>query len=346
MPFLSLSGVKSRIYRFFGAEIGEHVYFAPKAFILVKDFKKMKIGDGVVFGPHVDIQCEELEVGDDATFSWGVYAVGTILKVGRGCYFAPKVYIDLTEPVIIEDDVGIGADYIFTHSIWHPVTEGGPRKFAPVHIKRGAWIPAGVFIMPGVTVGEDATIGARSLVLTDVPSGSLAVGVPAKVIKTAEENKKELTFEEKDRIVQGILDEYAGKIQKNGAEVLGKESIEESFLSFYVESKRKFFLKRHWVILYTSKDLEEQHLNSLLNLCKRLNPILLVSLRRIPEKIIERFDNRAFSNMIWFSVEDKKRKKSWKEEAVSLHDFFRSHYGIRFRFSERNNKISGSGDIV
>ena len=345
IPFFSLSALKSRIYRAFGAEIGEHVHFAPGAFIFVSDFNKLKIGSGVVFGRDVKITCEDLEVGDDTRFSSGVRAGGTVFRVGRSCYFFPEVYIDLNEPVIIEDDVGVGADYIFTHSIWHPVTEGGPRRFAPVHIKRGAWVPAGVFIMPGVTIGENATIGARSLVIEDVPDGCLAVGIPARVIKTAEEYRKELSSGEKDEIVRDIIHQYLERIEKNTMILSENRYIDESFEVVEVVSKEKDELlsrKQSWALAYKNSAIEENHIASLRSLCGRFDLVLFISLVSIPTKVIERLHNEAFSNLVWFCIESRMRRKSWKKRALSLHDFFRSHYGIRFRFYRSQTSCTSS----
>jgi len=52
-----------------------------------------------------------------------------------------------------------------------------------VHIKHDVWIGAGCIILPNITIGEYSIIGAGSVVTRDVPPGSIAVGVPAKVIK-------------------------------------------------------------------------------------------------------------------------------------------------------------------
>ncbi len=53
-------------------------------------------------------------------------------------------------------------------------------------IKQGAWIGAGVIILPNVTIGECAVVGAGAVVTKDVPAYTVAVGVPAKVIKKLE----------------------------------------------------------------------------------------------------------------------------------------------------------------
>ena len=64
-------------------------------------------------------------------------------------------------------------------------------------IGNGVWIPWDVFIMPNVTIGEGGTIGARALVRSSIPPHSLAVGIPAKVIKSAPDYPKPLNQEER-----------------------------------------------------------------------------------------------------------------------------------------------------
>lgn len=63
-----------------------------------------------------------------------------------------------------------------------------PFILAPIHICRNAHIGMGSIVMPGVTIGEGAIIGAGALVTKDIPPYSLAVGRPAKVIKEYPQN--------------------------------------------------------------------------------------------------------------------------------------------------------------
>jgi acetyltransferase-like isoleucine patch superfamily enzyme len=57
-------------------------------------------------------------------------------------------------------------------------------RIAPIVIKRGCWIGQNVVVMPGVTIGELSIIGANSVVIGNIPPRSIAVGAPARVIKT------------------------------------------------------------------------------------------------------------------------------------------------------------------
>ena len=59
----------------------------------------------------------------------------------------------------------------------------------PILIKKGAWIGAGVSILPGVTIGKYAIVGAGAIVTKDVPDYGVAIETPARVVKTLNKNK-------------------------------------------------------------------------------------------------------------------------------------------------------------
>lgn len=88
--------------------------------------------------------------------------------------------------VIIGDDCFIGPNvsiYTACHST-DPVERNTRQEWAkPVTIGNNVWIGGSVTILPGVTIGDNVTIGAGSVVTKDIPSNSVAVGNPCKVIK-------------------------------------------------------------------------------------------------------------------------------------------------------------------
>lgn len=114
------------------------------------------------------------------------------VHVGKGSKITRTVIIDDSRPdlITIGENVWITAGcQILCHqrdlSYYQkdiPVMDC-PLKYAPVVIKDGAHIGIGSIIMPGVTVGKCAVIGAGAVVTKDIPDYCIAVGVPAKVIK-------------------------------------------------------------------------------------------------------------------------------------------------------------------
>ena len=90
--------------------------------------------------------------------------------------------------ITIEDDVMLAAN-VQLLSNNHDEYNRNVLLCKPIHIKKGAWIGAGVSILPGVTIGEYAIVGAGAIVTKDVGDYEVAVGVPAKVVKTLDKEK-------------------------------------------------------------------------------------------------------------------------------------------------------------
>ena len=91
--------------------------------------------------------------------------------------------------ITIGDDVQIGPN-VQLLTATHPV-EPEPRRnkwegSLPITIANNVWLGGGVIVCPGVTIGENTVVGAGAVVTKDLPSNVLAVGNPAKVIRTIE----------------------------------------------------------------------------------------------------------------------------------------------------------------
>lgn len=111
---------------------------------------------------------------------------GKQISIGKR-FFANFNFVVLDEAhVTIGDDCFIGPNvniYTACHST-DPVERNSRREWAkPVKIGNNVWIGGSVTILPGVTIGDNVTIGAGSVVTRDIPSNSVAVGNPCKVIK-------------------------------------------------------------------------------------------------------------------------------------------------------------------
>ena len=92
-------------------------------------------------------------------------------------------------PVTIGDDVQIGPN-VQLLTPWHPVA-AGPRRdkweaASPITIGHNVWLGGGVIVLPGVTIGDNTVVGAGSVVTRDLPPDVVAVGNPARVVRTVE----------------------------------------------------------------------------------------------------------------------------------------------------------------
>ena len=130
------------------------------------------------------------------------------IRIGKKCLLQDRVYlragldglIDLADGAALNSHV-----QIYGHGTVRigPATQIGPGTIittsghdyratdlaldnAPINIGERVWIGANCTIVPGVTIGDHAVIGAGAVVASDIPSGCVAVGVPAKVIRRFE----------------------------------------------------------------------------------------------------------------------------------------------------------------
>ena len=108
------------------------------------------------------------------------------VKIGKGVEIGYFCTLDNVHPdlVTIEDGVVIVlGSILLAHDNAYHYTYGAKVKCGPVVVKKEAFIGAGVVVMPNVTVGERAIVGANSVVIRDIPSDTIVGGVPAKIIK-------------------------------------------------------------------------------------------------------------------------------------------------------------------
>lgn len=120
---------------------------------------------------------DDVSIGSNAILEFG-NRIGDRVRLHSGCFL---------ELVTIEDDVFVGPHVVFTDDP-HPMNcphyrdcKGGAL------VRRFARIGGNATILPGVVIGENALVGAGSVVVDDVPPGSVVVGNPARVIKLVSE---------------------------------------------------------------------------------------------------------------------------------------------------------------
>src|SRR5947209_2198047 len=111
---------------------------------------------------------------------------GYMISIGARTFINYGVVVLDAAPVTIGADVQIGPNVQLITAL-HPLDAAerrtGAETAAPVRIGDGAWLAAGVIVLPGVTVGADTVIGAGSVVTTDMPGGCLCFGNPCRVIR-------------------------------------------------------------------------------------------------------------------------------------------------------------------
>jgi acetyltransferase-like isoleucine patch superfamily enzyme len=117
-----------------------------------------------------------------------VYATSYIygdVSVGRDVWIGPLTLLDGTGGLSIGDGTTISAGtQIYTHDTVRRTISGGamPIERSPVSIGSRTYLGANVIVLRGVRIGDEAVVGAGSLVNRDIPARSVAVGTPAHVI--------------------------------------------------------------------------------------------------------------------------------------------------------------------
>jgi maltose O-acetyltransferase len=127
-------------------------------------------------------------IGADSTIVSPFFCdYGTQITMGERCFVnAGAIMLDCAA-VAIGDDVQMGPNVQLltaTHPIDAAERASGWELARPITIGSGSWLGGGAIIGPGVTVGERTVVGAGAVVVRDLPADVVAVGNPARVIRT------------------------------------------------------------------------------------------------------------------------------------------------------------------
>jgi maltose O-acetyltransferase len=112
---------------------------------------------------------------------------GTRIRIGARCFANFGLVALDVAAITIGDDVQLGPNVQLLTPI-HPL-EAGPRRdkweaAKPITIGDNVWLGGGVIVCPGVTIGADTVVGAGAVVTKDLPAGVLALGNPARVVRS------------------------------------------------------------------------------------------------------------------------------------------------------------------
>ncbi len=149
---------------------------------------------------HELTDCKSTHIGKDTNI-WQYCVIFPEAKIGDNCNICANVLIEndvtvgnnvtvksgvqLWDGVTVEDNVFIGPNVTFTNDLF-PRSKVHPKEYAKTIIKKGASIGANSTIVCGHTIGENAMIGAGSVVTHDVPAGEVWYGNPARFVRRIE----------------------------------------------------------------------------------------------------------------------------------------------------------------
>lgn len=125
---------------------------------------------------------------------------------GKHVHFGDGVYANFGLTCVDDTHIYVGSHTLFGPNVvlataGHPMMpelrKHGIQYNMPIHIGENCWLGAGVIVVPGVTIGDNVVIGASSVVTKDIPSNSVAMGTPCRVVRQINDHDKEYYF--KDR---------------------------------------------------------------------------------------------------------------------------------------------------
>src|ERR1039458_4428870 len=140
-----------------------------------------------------------------------------LLFVGDMAYLGDDVFINICRPVLIGKEVFLTQrSLLVTHNIGHSVLEGYENRFAPIVLEDYSQIGMNCTVYAGASIGRAAIVGSNSYVISSIPAGKLAMGVPARVIRDA---ARPLTRERQVQIVEAMIRQYHELLSLKGYEV-------------------------------------------------------------------------------------------------------------------------------
>ena len=228
-------------YRRAGASIGEGVRLGERTIVVAPRIvleDGVDIGDdGTVlcdevfavgaltsFGPRLDVQCRRVFIGANGYVGrdvrvggggrrdpWATLAVGDLVFVGD------EAFINPCRPVVIGREVFVTMrSMLVTHNIGHSLLEGFENRFAPIVLEDRAQVGLGTVVYAGCRLGREAIVASNSYVVSDIPAGQLAIGVPAKVVGVS---ARPVPRARQPQLVRRMLDDFRELLELRGVDV-------------------------------------------------------------------------------------------------------------------------------
>jgi len=176
--------------------VGRNVTFGHG--VVLRHPGKVRLGDDIVVDDLVVLDAKGVSNRGILVGNGGFLGRGTILSCKNGdITLGDHVNIGFNSEIFSGSDVTVGryglfAAYTYLVGGGHafegrgtPVIEQ-QRESKGIRVGDNVWLGAGALVMDGVRIGDDVVVGAGAVVTSDLPPGSVAVGIPAKVVRTRE----------------------------------------------------------------------------------------------------------------------------------------------------------------
>jgi acetyltransferase-like isoleucine patch superfamily enzyme len=235
------SDERCEAYRRAGASIGEGVRLGERTMVVAPRIvlqDGVELGDdGFVqcddvfavgaltsFGPRLDVQCRRVFIGANGYLGrdvrvggggrrdpWATLAVGDLVFVGD------EAFINPCRPVVIGREVFVTMrSMLVTHNIGHSILEGFENRFAPIVLEDRAQVGLGTVVYAGCRLGREAIVASNSYVVSDIPAGQLAIGVPAKAVGVS---ARPVPRARQPQLARRMLDDFRELLELRGVEV-------------------------------------------------------------------------------------------------------------------------------
>ena len=147
------------------------------------------IGELTQFGNDLELTCRRAFLGASIWAGRSIRIGGggnrdpwATLAIGDLAFLGDEIFLNPCRPVLIGREAFVTQrSMLVTHNVGHSLLEGFENRFAAVVLEDRAQVGLGAVVYAGCRIGRDSIVGSNSYVISDIPPGKLALGVPAKV---------------------------------------------------------------------------------------------------------------------------------------------------------------------
>jgi acetyltransferase-like isoleucine patch superfamily enzyme len=232
------SDEKCDLYRRHGAHVGEGVVLGPEAVLVaarivledgvnlgarafVDCAETLAVGALTHIGPDLELRCRRAIIGENVHAGRSIRIGGgghrdpwAVLTIGDLTFVGDEVFVNPCRPVLIGREVFLTQRaMLVTHNVGHSLLEGFENRFAPIVLEDRSQVGLAAVVYAGCRIGENAIVGSNSYVVSDVPPGKLAIGVPARV---AGDVQRHLTRGRQAELARGMVEELRTLLELRG----------------------------------------------------------------------------------------------------------------------------------